>query len=571
MRGSIHLLLLWACVVGVGCLGPIKVPSLSALRGSDPALPKLKTVTLSERSDLRGKSRNICIVTTASLPWMTGTAVNPLLRAVYLARRKERHSVTLCLPWIEPSEQPHIFQKGVIYERREDLEHYIRDWVRTNLGFSTSIKIAWWEGCYLPVFGSIFPVGDPIASVPVEERDVAVLEEPEHLTWYHQGMKWCEAFSYVVGIIHTNYWSYAINDHQSSLPARVGRAYVLKTLNVWCTKSYCHRVIKLSDAVQEFPNSVTMNIHGVRNRFINIGASRVHRPWFGGMRFSKGAYFIGKALWAKGYTQLFNLLKFYREATGVNLPLDVYGSGPDLNLIKAKVVEEGLAWTFKGPLDHAHPNTHEYKIMINPSLSDVVCTTSAEALAMGKIVVCADHPSNEFFRTFPNCHIYKTDVEFCHQLAHSIASDPVPLSEDDRYRLSWEAATERFYDGSYTSSHKHRQSRVDRLLAKAHNHMASWPVLRDTGPGCGEPKKKPAEPSPKKSGEVVSLRTFAMLVVLASILKGPEIVDRVAEAVERIGGVEGAKEKMDQASGKLREMGVEARRKAERMADRKKK
>lgn len=86
------------------------------------------------------------------------------------------------------------------------------------------------------------------------------------------------------------------------------------------------------------------------------------------MRFQKGAYFIGKVLWAKGYTQLFNLLKFYREATGVNLPLDVYGTGPDMGLIKAKVAEEGLAWTFKGAIDHANPATHEYRIMINPSL-----------------------------------------------------------------------------------------------------------------------------------------------------------------------------------------------------------
>lgn len=120
---------------------------------------------------------------TACLPWMTGTAVNPLLRAVYLARRKEKHHVTLLVPWIEPSEQHHIFSKGVVYERKEQLEAYIRDWVRINLGFVTKIKIAWWDGVYLIPYGSILPKGDPIESIPPGERDVAVLEEPEHLTW----------------------------------------------------------------------------------------------------------------------------------------------------------------------------------------------------------------------------------------------------------------------------------------------------------------------------------------------------------------------------------------------------
>ena len=271
-------------------------------------------------SDMRLPGRQIAVVTTAALPWMTGTSVNPCLRAGTMATKG--YDVTLLLPWLEAQVQPAVFPSGFSFERPEEQAAYLRDWLsrRANIDAS-SLKIRWYPATYEAFHGSIVQRGDVDITqcIPAAERDVVILEEPEHLNWYHHGKRWTDEYAHVVGVGHTNYPHYAQFEERDSGPGDIPperraalitgfnnlvRARPTHVVTTRCTNplhdaptttlapsyrcypthdnkpfvatqvcaAYTDVVVQLSATLPPVPGHCRVcNVHGVRSEFLDIG------------------------------------------------------------------------------------------------------------------------------------------------------------------------------------------------------------------------------------------------------------------------------------------------------------
>ncbi|XP_041000170.1 digalactosyldiacylglycerol synthase 2, chloroplastic-like [Juglans microcarpa x Juglans regia] len=382
------------------------------------------------------KKQHVAIFTTASLPWMTGTAVNPLFRAAYLSKNGEK-KVTLVIPWLSLKDQEIVYPNRITFSSSTEQEKYVHQWLEERTGFKSFFSIRFYPGRFSQDKRSVLAVGDISEVIPDEDADIAVLEEPEHLTWYHHGKQWKVKFRMVVGIIHTNYLEY-VREKNGRM-----QAFLLKVINSWVVSIYCHKVIRLSAATQDYPKSIICNVHGVNPKFLGIDKQKIEQLQNGKQTFTKGAYYIGKMVWSKGYKELLKLLHDHQKKL-VGLEVDLYGSGEDSDQVQEAAKRLEVSVRVHPGCDHADPLFHDYKVFLNPSTTDVVCTTTAEALAMGKIIVCANHPSNEFFKQFPNCWTYDDRNGFVEATRKALAAEPVQLTDSQRHELSWEAATERF-------------------------------------------------------------------------------------------------------------------------------
>lgn len=82
-------------------------------------------------SNLRNPDRRICVVTTAALPWRTGTAVNPLLRALYLTKGRSKGAVTLLIPWLDDREsRVKLYGEHNAFASMQEQEDWIRNFCK---------------------------------------------------------------------------------------------------------------------------------------------------------------------------------------------------------------------------------------------------------------------------------------------------------------------------------------------------------------------------------------------------------------------------------------------------------
>jgi len=143
---------------------------------------------------------------------------------------------------------------------------------------------------------------------------------------------------------------------------------------------------------------------------------------------------------------------------------------------------EAIPARFLGPKDHSLLKNSQYKIFVNPSITEVLCTTSAEALAMGFFVILPRHKSNEFFYQFPNCLAYSDMAQFVSHLNYALSNDPTPLTDELSYQFTWEAAMNRLFQSATVTKKEYNRllesGRIKRDIRKAWIHKESGRVIK---------------------------------------------------------------------------------------------
>lgn len=369
----------------------------------------------------------ITIITTATFPWLTGPAINSLCLAACLARRGE--AVRLLVPWVKSKKaQEDIFPPGMRFATPEKQEILIKHWLKKNFPGST-LELIFYPAVYLSKVGCIFPSGSLVKRLP--ETDVLILMEPEHLFFYQPwNLKKLKAQK-ICGIVHSNY-SFYTRLTLGRLIARIYDAY----------DRFLKRRIPLlgilASTLKGPGHERLVHVNGVLPQFFSV-ANAIRE------NASSPFYFIGKFEWFKGFKALADFWSVLPPDIR-EVPIDCFGSGARRREIKAYCRKKGVTLNCHPPTLSPAATLAPYRAFINASVSEAMCTSSLEALAMGKWLVIPHHPSNEFFYRFSNCITYTDEHSFAAAIQKTLSRMPAPLSAGEAAELSWDRATQRLLE-----------------------------------------------------------------------------------------------------------------------------
>lgn len=351
-----------------------------------------------------GTRYDAVVLTSAALPWMTGPSFISLWHACGLSALGYR--VLYMLPWLDAASQERLFGAA----RFADFGDQV-GWLRAEvaeLGCPDLPECRPYRATYMARLKSIVPLEDVFRAAPPTRSLIA--SEPEHLSWYPftRGRKHIRA-DRTLGLSMTDYETYI---RSSDLPAANHVAQLVSYLHGRALRQRIDLPLSLSPALT-LPG-VDMPVE----RITGVSRGYAHVPPV--TPEVRGVYFLGSFLWEKGLADL------VRIAKRADQPMDVIGGGRDEAAFRDLVRQAQPPLTIKGPNARFWEVIGQYRVMLNPSKSEVLCTATADALVSGRHVVLPECPGNLPFHAYPNAHFYDDLDGAVAALRHAVASDPEP-------------------------------------------------------------------------------------------------------------------------------------------------
>jgi len=360
------------------------------------------------------------IITTAALPWLTGPAINAVERAAGLARRG--HRVDLYIPWItRECDRRAFYGPDHVFDTVDDQVAWI---TKTALPGSCAALVAIKSYPAKAREGAAGRYLEPnyvLKPLDLTPSDVVILEEVDRLAVFP--LKSIAAHQISIGLRSTNYHHYiGTEDIRDVFRAAGARTFLY--LSETLPRRLVTRVFTLSEGHRFGATERFLPLVGVRDVFFSGGE----------VGEKSGAYFAGALSPAKNVDDLLSVAAHPDVGR-----IDVYGEGGARDRLEREARRRGVSLVFHGARARLWADAARHKVFVNPSVSELYSTTTAEALAMGNAVVVPDHICYAPFKRFANCHCY-ADIGDLPGLVARVLAEPLrpPGPVED---LSWDSVT----------------------------------------------------------------------------------------------------------------------------------